>query len=98
MVNFNATREEMELISKIIDRANREDNEAGGSMFNRYFARSDLFMDLEACHSNGMPLDFARLLEFPKFDFWHDLKGISAHIDRTNGEIRGFFVPRCAKR
>jgi hypothetical protein len=55
-------------------------------------------MDLEAVNSNGCPLDFQSLLDFPNFDFGHDIYGIGKHIDRTTGKLQDCFLPRCAKR
>lgn len=59
--------------------------------------RQTILMDLSACHANGCPLDFKRLLAFPDFDFAHDIFGINQRIDRETGQLRNCFVPRCAK-
>ena len=82
MVEFNVTNYESKIIGKIIKRAN-------GAL--------DMRMDLEAVHSNGCPLDFAKLLEFPEFDFQHDVSGIHMHIDRKTGKLVNHFCPRCSK-
>ena len=56
-----------------------------------------LTMDLNACHSNGCPLDFAGLLQAPLGDFAHDLYGIRNAINRDTGQLtEDCFVPRYA--
>ena len=86
MVKFDATFEENMLIKKIAKRLN-----------NPSYDYLDLVMDLEAVHSNGCPLDFQKLLDFPDFDFSHDVYGIRKHIDRTTGTLTDCFCPRCSK-
>lgn len=54
-------------------------------------------MDLEACHSNGCPLDLERMQEAKQSDLMHDVGGIRRHLDRDTGALRDFFVPRFAK-
>lgn len=92
-ISFKVPAEDLDLISLVTDRAHRE-------IFDKHpdikQTRSDTMMDLSACHANGMPLDLKALLEFPAFDFSYDVMGIRQHINRTTGEIEGFFVPRCA--
>lgn len=87
-ISFKATREEYELINHIIDRAEKLDPSID---------RMEMSMDLSACHANGCPMDFQKLLDAPNFDFAHDLAGINRHIDRTTGELMDCFIPRCAK-
>src|SRR5688572_23288369 len=87
MVNFSATVGEYELIALILDRAEKEG----------VIDRVSLEMDLDTCHSNGCPLDFAKLLAAPAFDFVHDIYGIIRHMDRTTGELRNCFLPRCSQ-
>jgi hypothetical protein len=57
----------------------------------------DAVMDLDACHSNGCPLDFDKLESFDNFNFAHDVSGIRTHIDRETGQLAAHFLPRCAK-
>lgn len=85
-IKWNASKFESKLISKIATRANKR--------LDVPFMRT--FMDIEATHCNGCPLDLQALLEFPDLDFSHDVYGIAGHIDRTTGELRDCFVPRCA--
>ena len=56
---------------------------------------SVVFPDLQATHSNDMKLDFESLLEFPDFDFKHDIAGIYNNLNRDTGKLKNFFVPRC---
>jgi len=86
-IRFDATKKDYEIIAKIADRAER--------LFH-VVNRQNLMMDLDAAHSNGSPLDFRRLLEFPDFDFMHDISGISKHINRKSGELENCFSPRCS--
>lgn len=87
---WDATAEDYDLMDKIADRAIT--GRAQRSV------RQTLLMDLNACHSNGCPMDFARLLAADDFNFWHDVNGIQRHIDRTNGKLLDCFVPRYAVR
>ena len=82
VVSFKTSRDDMDIIGKIVKRAN------GGIT---------LAMDLDACNSNGCPLDFGKLLAFDDFNFWHDIGGIQRFIDRNTGWIGGCFSPRCSK-
>ena len=54
----------------------------------------DIEMDLTVTHLNGTPLRLSELLEADKFNFAHDIFGIQNHINRNNGKIEGFFLPR----
>jgi hypothetical protein len=81
-IKWACTKEEHKLIALIVTKAK-------GDMC--------MMMDLEATHSNGCPLDFQKLLAADKFNFWHDINGIQRHIDRGNGKLLDYFLPRCAK-
>jgi hypothetical protein len=89
-MRFEATREELEKISKIVNRASELGALGDVTVIT-------MFMDLEAAHCNGCPLDFDRLMEFPDGDFLHDILGIKHHMDREKGKLNDGFVPRCAK-
>lgn len=93
-VQFNATREEFKLIDAIAHRLIK----LCDSKDYPHDPYQTIIMDLEACHSNGMPLDLAGLLAAPDADFLHDLFGIRRHICRVTGEICDCFVPRLARR
>lgn len=83
-VSFETTKEESKTISRIVERAGVDE-------------RLSLTMDLSACHANGCPLDFEKLLGFEDFSFYHDVYGIRNHINRTTGKLEHCFLPRCAK-
>jgi hypothetical protein len=92
MVNFNATKDEMQLIAKIARRALDYAKQDGLDI-----DYTEMEMDITACHCNGMPLDLEKLQDAEEFTFRHDVFGISRCIDRNTGEIGNCFVPRCAK-
>lgn len=93
MINWTTTRDEDELIRKICERYEEETNAAKED---RRYKRGNLMMDLAACHGNGNPLDLAKLLTAPTFDFLHDISGISVYIDRGTGKLTQCFSPRCS--
>jgi hypothetical protein len=55
-------------------------------------------MDLVACHANGCPLDFPRLLNADDFNFAHDVFGIERHLNRCTGKLGNCFLPRFHQR
>ena len=57
----------------------------------------NLNMDVTAAHANGCPLDLAKLAVADIEDFYHDLFGISTHMNRITGELKNCFVPRSAR-
>ena len=83
-VNFDCTHEELMLLDEITARALAN-------------VKLNLAMDIAACHLNGCPLDLKKLLTFEDADFFHDINGISEHINRNTGKLENFFLPRCAK-
>jgi len=94
-VKFATTVEELTLIGRIFDRADRlglVDSGRGRS------GRIMPMMDLAACHANGCPMDFGRMLSADDLDFSHDFLGISRHLDRSTGRLRGRFTPRSARQ
>ncbi len=58
------------------------------------FDRQQLQMDIEACHCNGNPLDLQGLFKSMPWDLIHDVKGIKAYLDRTNGKLKDGFKPK----
>jgi hypothetical protein len=88
MIQFDTTKEEAELIDKIVDRA---------VAIEASIDRLSLNMDLSATHANGCNLDFDKLIAFDDFNFVHDVGGIMDHLDRTTGQLKDCFLPRCAK-
>jgi len=89
ILNWKATREDYQTITAIVDRL---DSITKGRMPNRL----GLMMDLNACYSNGCPLDLAGLLASNQIDFIHDIYGISRHINRDTGQLENGFTPRYA--
>lgn len=88
---FNASAYELLLIAKIAKRAVALAKKCGVDYDYR-----DACMDLDACHSNGCPLDLQKLLDVPDADFGHDAFGIRRHINRRSGQLEDCFLPRCA--
>lgn len=84
MINFNATKEELTIMTEI---CNRADNMDIG------YQRLTMMMDLEAVHSTN-PLRLNDLLAALDFDFAHDICGIRSNIDRNTGELLNCFSPR----
>ena len=78
-------------IDKIVARAVSDSDKTG-----IIFDPLSLTMDLSACDANGCKLDFEKLLNFPLFDFYHDLCGIQKHINRVTGDLMDCFSPRCS--
>lgn len=84
---LDSTTEEMELISKILDRAismGLEKKKLTGSM------------DISAVHGCGCKLDLDKFYKFEAIDFIHDYSGIKTNIDRETGKLGNYFLPRCA--
>lgn len=93
-ISFKVTRQEDRLIQRIVKRV--EKSRPWLTRAERALARQSLAMDLTACHANGTPLRLADLLAADEFNFWHDVNGIEAHMDRTTGQLDGRFLPRFA--
>ena len=90
-MNFNFNRTEHRLAATIIDRY-------AALIAPRAIDRRSLLMDLDACHSNGAPLDLVKLAAARDSDLLHDVGGIRSHLDRETGQLRDLFSPRCAAR
>ena len=89
MINWEATKEEYMLQSKIGVRAVSLAREVGID-----YKLSQVVMDIEACHGNGNPLRLGDLLEADEVNFAHDVFGIMANIDRGSGKLMNWFLPR----
>ena len=87
MLKFLAKLPQIKLIVRIAQRAIKA---------NQAIDFEKATMDLNVAHSNGCPLDFQKLFDFPPGDFNHDFYGIFANINRETGELENGFVPRCA--
>jgi len=84
---FTASKFEMDLIAKIVKRAQTLDSG---------YITIDAMMDIEATHCSGNPLDLAKLLEFDDFNFSHDVFGIRRTLNRHTGKLTCCFSPRCS--
>lgn len=82
------------LVDRIIERIERERPIQSPPLSGD--ERLDIRMSLVACHANGMPMRFDKLVAADRFNFYHDVNGILRHIDRTTGTLGGCFVPRFA--
>ena len=89
MIKWTSSREEMELESKIADKAIAMAQENGIAL-----KKLETVMDIDACHMNGNPLKLAGLLAADPLDFAHDVIGIINHIDRKTGKLKDCFSPR----
>ena len=94
MINWNATKEDHDLASKIVKRFIERQRELGLEESDY----GDTEMDIIAVHCNDCELDLAGLLEAENFDFMHDVAGIIGHIDRKTGKLTDCFRPRYTKR
>ncbi len=83
-MKFSATKEEYRKIMAIVKRATHVTD------------KLTLDMDITATHCNGCALDLDKLLNLPKFDFYHDVYGIMQNIDRNTGKLQNCFLPRCS--
>nr|DAL85278.1 MAG TPA: TNF receptor-associated factor 3-interacting protein domain, interleukin 13 receptor [Caudoviricetes sp.] len=90
-INFSAVPEEMEVIEKIAKRATEVYSTHGV-----HLELLDVIMDITATHLNGCPLRLDELLNFPDFDFIHDISGIRQHLNRKTGALEHLFLPRSA--
>jgi hypothetical protein len=90
MISWKISNKDFNLIVQIAERVESD-------IPNYPDKRQTMIMDLNACHSNGMPLQLEELLKADIFDFTHDIYGIRRHIDRTTGKLQDSFVPRYAQ-
>jgi hypothetical protein len=91
MVQFKATKREMEAIMQIAKRA-----VALAARFDGDYKMQDAIMDLDACHSNGCALRLFDLLTADDMNFAHDVFGIRRHLNRQTGQLEDCFLPRFA--
>jgi hypothetical protein len=95
-ISFNTTKEEYVIILSIIRRVNKNCPDEIKEVIDDEF-KQNLYMDLSATHCNGTPLDFTKLVNFDDANFFHDILGINANIDRSTGKLENCFLPRCSK-
>jgi hypothetical protein len=86
---FNATKYESGLILLLAKRAKNLGDKR---------PLVSIRMDLDACSSNGCPLDFDKLCTARDADFMHDVGGIARFLDRDTGKLTGHFHPKCARK
>jgi len=84
------TKDQHKIVSKIAERAHKMFKAAGKPR--DYIS---IEMDIEAAQKT-CPMDLEKLLEFPEYDFKHDVFGIYRHLDRNTGELMNCFCPRSA--
>lgn len=94
MVKFTASAPESKLIQHIVARYVAQVQRLAIRMTPT--DRLVLEMDVEAVHSNGMPLKLEELAHANTSDLVHDIAGIHRHIDRNSGQLQDCFVPRYA--
>jgi len=93
MISFDVTKEDDELIHKIIDRAADLFAKRGSQL-----DRLDTFMDITATRANGCPLRLADLAEADDFNLLHDVGGIANHLNRDTGRLEDMFRPRFSQK
>jgi len=94
MLSFKCSREDLALISKIMDRACAPGFAGQPDALVQRHERMDVTMSLNACHSSGHPLRLAELLVATDFNFSHDVLGIARNIDPETGQLLNCFSPR----
>lgn len=97
-VSFDATDKELDLIEKIVERAEVGGYVRGMIARTHWYDKTTMTMDLLAANANGCPIDFERMLAADDLNFLHDVAGIARHMDRTTGHLTDCFLPRFAKR
>lgn len=89
MIKWTTRKEDMDLEAQIARRAVAMAKELGAQ-----YDQMTAEMDIDACHNNGNPLKLGELLYADDSNFGHDVFGIRANINRTNGKLENCFVPR----
>ncbi len=89
-ISFKTSAEDHSLIERIADRA--------FPLIGRYNSmdRLSFIMDITAIHANTCKLNLQKLLDAEDFNFFHDVYGIVANINRETGELENCFDPRCS--
>lgn len=92
MISFSVTSSERFFIQKIGERAMKMRGVGGV-----YVDPLDVELDVIATHSNGNPLQLAKLADADDFQFAHDIFGIARHLNRKTGRLENCFLPRYSK-
>ena len=87
------SRYESALVGRIVDRVMDLCDDRDHPLRNT--ERTNLEMCLYAVHLDT-PLELHRLLEAPAQDLFHDVFGISRHLNRETGKLDNCFLPRYA--
>jgi len=86
---FNTSIDDHNIIDQIADRIM-------GSPHSPYENKTSAIIDLALTHALACPLNLRGLLAARDADFFHDIFGIAAHLNRTNGKFEPLFEPRFA--
>ena len=92
MNQLSLTTKEVKTIHQIAKRASWMAKDLGF-----YATLDDLYLDILNCHTSDCKLDLQKFLTFNDYNLAHDAFGIQRHINRTTGELKDCFLPRCAK-
>ena len=84
--------EEWELIDAVLDRA-----EEIRLLRDTAISRQAMKDALVIAYGNDPSIKLDVLRDCAEEDFWHDVWGIYANLNRATGKMRDFFVPRCCK-
>jgi len=90
-IRFDATKEEMTIVTKIAKRASKMAAENGID-----YPVLEAHMDVSAVNATCCKLKLAELAEADDFNFSHDLFGIRRHLNRKTGQLEDCFLPRFA--
>ena len=90
-----ASKEDRELIARIVDRAS--------SLYSREFGTPyskdvHIFRQMDFCTvqvSGDCKLNLKKLLQASDFDFLHDFLGVVQNLNRKSGKLDNCFTPRC---
>ena len=85
---MGTTIDEIELIGKIAERAQKIAEEQGYKT-----DQLSWFMDIEAAHLD-IGLDLTGLLNADNFNFTHDISGIHVNLNHTTRKLENEFLPR----
>jgi hypothetical protein len=92
-ISFEISKTDAALIRAIVERVKHT-----ARKFDQHIPLLRLEMDLTATHASGCELDLPALLTASDYNFWHDICGVNAHINRVTGKLLDCFAPRCSKR
>ena len=88
--NFEVSKEDGASIEAILKRAKK-------AFHDKEVDWLGMHMDITVCHTTACPLDLEAFSKSVDQDFFHDLSGISRHLNRDTGKLGNCFQPRFAK-